>query len=188
MRNKETTLFQIECNDDIMQRLQETKDFVMGLSAEERVQIYDKYHLIEDLFYKNEEIYAKIARIEELKKDVPSFTDYFNKNVSEPQRTKFSKFTAFLDKTFTYANEQQFKKSAERIKKITDLTKYVDFGEYNRHVDCVALAMDNEKKLEEQRRKEERAKANANAQKGKKNPVVRKNPARSNEPDNGKSM
>ncbi|MBQ8212257.1 MAG: hypothetical protein IJZ27_06995, partial [Treponema sp.] len=184
----DTTKFQIECNDVIMNRIEDTKNFVVGLSDEDRLAIREKYHLIEGLFYQNEEIYAKIARIEELKKNVPSFTEYFRENVSEPERTKFNKFTAFLDKTFSYANEQQFKKSAERIKKITDLTKYVDFGEYNRHVDCVALAMDHEKQLEDQRRKEERVKANANKQNGKKNPVVKKKTVSSSESENGKSL
>ena len=138
----ETTQFQIDCNQSILDDMIRRNNFLASLKPSEKKSILEHYELIKHLFDENERLYLKMKDLRKSKTYVPSLKTYVESHLQSEQQEQFLRLVENLNKE--YETVRYFKKKGSNKNEVlrkSHLTSRVDFGDYNGLVDVVTNQM-----------------------------------------------
>lgn len=140
--SRESMEFQIDTNAHILEHIKETDRFIASLSESEKNQILKHYALVKNLFDENEEIYKTIRSIEKSKLGMLSLENFAEYGSTLEDAAYFERLVIMIrDEYSRLKNQSRRDISMPSLKRITDLTKFEDFGPYNDYINLLTEEM-----------------------------------------------
>ena len=144
----ESLELQIKQNTRILNNIIATNEYLSKLSRKDKTEILSHYELVKSLFDENEAIYESIKNLTKSKNKILSLTDYAMYASTEKNAEDFMTLVSFLNKeSLNIRIPTKNGSTSMSLKRIAQLTKYSDFGEYNHYVDIVTAEMSKNESL-----------------------------------------